>query len=172
MVIPVTTQHFPMLQRNLLYTGMRGEAQRLALDGPTTAAVPRAGERLLGAGEAAGSITSVPPRRIPRAVPRQPGPDQLGRDVPAVPVAPADPAAVRALLGEVAHHHLALDQLDHERLGSLAARLTRLARISTLLQRRTQLLAAGGMLGLTPKRGRPKPPNAGIKANAPKIQER
>ena len=55
--------------------------------------------------------------RVPRAVPRQPGPDQRLGDVLAVEVAPAHPSAVSALLGEVAHHRLPLDQLDHEGLG-------------------------------------------------------
>ena len=49
-----------------------------------------------------------------------------------LPIAPAYPAAVRALLGQVAHHDLALDQLDHERLGSLAARLTGLVVVRDL----------------------------------------
>ena len=51
------------------------------------------------------------------ALPRQAGPDQRLGHVLAVAVAPADPPAVRSLLGEVAHDGLALDELDQESLG-------------------------------------------------------
>ena len=45
MVIPVTTQHYPMLQRNLLYTGVtrgkRGGAGRAAEGGGDRGSQPR-----------------------------------------------------------------------------------------------------------------------------------
>ena len=65
--------------------------------------------------------------REPRAVPSQPRLDQrLGHVQPAA-VAGAHTAPTSALAGEVADHRLALDQLDHERLGCLAAGLACLA---------------------------------------------
>ena len=46
--------------------------------------------------------------------------------------ADAHPAAVGARLGQVAYHRLALDQLDHERLGLEPAGFGRIAKMSHL----------------------------------------
>ena len=64
----------------------------------------------------------VTPARVPGGGAGQPGADECLAEVLAVHVAPADPPTVRALPREIAHHGPPLDQLDHERFGSLAAR--------------------------------------------------
>ena len=72
--------------------------------------------------------------REPRAIPRQPGPDQRFGHVMAVDRAPADPSTEGALLGEVAHHRPPLDEC----LGLDAAWLARVTAIGYL--RRGQAL--------------------------------
>ena len=50
MVIPVTTQHYPMLQRNLLYTGA-ARGRRLVVPQPEAVAIAvKGGGRSCGSG--------------------------------------------------------------------------------------------------------------------------
>ena len=49
MVIPVTTQHFPMLQRNLLYTGV-ARGRRLVAQPEAVAIAVKGGGRSCGSG--------------------------------------------------------------------------------------------------------------------------
>ena len=74
----------------------------------------------------------IAPARVSRAVTGEPCGDHRLGDILALPVAPAHPPAVRALIGEIADDRLILDQLDQERLRLLAAGLTRVAEVCHL----------------------------------------
>ncbi len=54
MVIPVTTQHFPMLQRNLLYTGAAREGRLVAQPEAVAIAVKGAVVEAAGVADLAG----------------------------------------------------------------------------------------------------------------------
>src|SRR4051812_35449772 len=73
-------------------------------------------------------IRFAPPRHsAPSRTLGRPKSDQVTRNVAPVLIAPADLPAVRALLGEIAHDHLPLDQVDHKRFSCLVTRPAGLA---------------------------------------------
>lgn len=73
----------------------------------------------------------VAPARVPWTIARKPSLDQRLGQVLAVRVTVAHPAAMGSLAGEVAHHRLPLDHLDHERFSLEPSGLARISKCAT-----------------------------------------